>query len=217
MSSTPAEQEAYISTFNATIHQSEVEMQERSMQHTVGRWMNARLWARQTSFPELYDDSLGWRQDWFAPSFQAAISEGSIQAIRSIIRVDAPGVFSFDMFTPEFCRMFAEDIKLYEASNLPKARPNSMNNHGVIVNDIGMERMIDRLMSEYIQPVASALMAEVTTALPLDHHHSFIVQYREGHDLSLDMHTDDSDITLNVNICDDFTGSGLTFCGRHGT
>ena len=214
--STPSQQEAYISTFNDTMHQSEVAMHERGVQHTVGRWLNARLWARQTSFPELYDDTLGWQRDWFAPSFLAAIDNGGTQAIRSIVRTEAPGVYSFDLFTPAFCRKFAADIKLYEASNLPKARPNSMNNYGVIVNDIGMERMIDRLMSEYIQPVARALLAEVTTALALDHHHSFIVQYREGHDLSLDMHTDDSDVTLNVNICDGFTGSGLTFCGRHG-
>jgi hypothetical protein len=43
------------------------------------------------------------------------------------------------------------------------------------------------------------------------------VEYREGRDLLLDMHTDDSEVTLNVNLCDAFTGSGLSFCGLFGT
>lgn len=30
------------------------------------------------------------------------------------------------------------------------------------------------------------------------------------------MHTDDSEVTLNVNLCDDFEGASLTFCGRFG-
>ena len=28
------------------------------------------------------------------------------------------------------------------------------------------------------------------------------------------MHVDDSEVTLNVNICDEFAGAGLSFCGR---
>lgn len=129
---------------------------------------------------------------------------------------ECAGVYSFDLFTSEFCHMFHKDMKLFEASDLPKHRPNSMNNYGLVLNDIGMEMMISKLLQQYIQPFVKFLLPQATSGYPVDHHHSFIVEYKEGADLSLDMHTDDSDVTLNINICDSFTGAGLSFCGLYG-
>mgnify|MGYP003333528851 CR=1 FL=1 len=43
-----------------------------------------------------------------------------------------------------------------------------------------------------------------------------MVQYKHGEDLGLDMHTDASDVTLNVCLGKEFTGAGLTFCGVRG-
>jgi hypothetical protein len=43
-----------------------------------------------------------------------------------------------------------------------------------------------------------------------------MVEYKAGHELGLDMHTDDSDVTLNVCLGREFTGAGLTFCGSMG-
>lgn len=48
-------------------------------------------------------------------------------------------------------------------------------------------------------------------------HHCFIVRYREGEDLGLDMHTDDSDVTFNVCLGLEFAGAGLEFCGLMGS
>merc|ERR1712019_69801 len=49
-----------------------------------------------------------------------------------------------------------------------------------------------------------------------DGNHCFIVRYREGEDLGLDMHTDDSDVTFNICLGLDFEGAGLQFCGLMG-
>ena len=38
-------------------------------------------------------------------------------------------------------------------------------------------------------------------------HHSFMVKYKAGQDLGLDMHTDDSDVTVNVCLGKDFSGT----------
>ena len=87
-----------------------------------------------------------------------------------------------------------------------------MNNYGLIVNEIGMERAMDALVARVLSPVAEALFPEQGGGA-LDGHHSFLVQYQEGADLGLDMHTDDSDVTFNVCLGKDFTGAGLQFCG----
>ena len=44
----------------------------------------------------------------------------------------------------------------------------------------------------------------------------FMVQYKEGEDLGLDMHTDDADVTFNMCLGREFEASGLTFCGGVG-
>ena len=47
-----------------------------------------------------------------------------------------------------------------------------------------------------LQPIARLLFPVEGRAL--DRHHSFVVQYEEGKDVGLDMHTDNSDVTFNV-------------------
>merc|ERR1719231_1610739 len=64
---------------------------------------------------------------------------------------------------------------------------------------------------EVLQPLAHALFPGIGSYL--GHHHSFIVRYKVGEDLGLDMHTDDSDVTYNICLGKEFSGAGLTFCG----
>ena len=43
----------------------------------------------------------------------------------------AKNVYAFQVFTPEFCEEFIEEINHFENIELPKGRPNTMNNYGV--------------------------------------------------------------------------------------
>ena len=85
---------------------------------------------------------------------------------------------------------------------------------GIIVNHIGMEAVITTLQRTVLQPIASLLHPEAASVgRGFDGHHSFMVQYKAGEDLGLDMHTDDSDVTFNVCLGRNFTGASLTICG----
>ena len=68
------------------------------------------------------------------------------------------------------------------------------------------------LLARYLRPVAAVAFPDCG-GRTVDHHHSFLVHYTVDKDRRLDMHTDDSDVTFNVNICDAFEGAGLSFCG----
>ena len=72
-----------------------------------------------------------------------------------------------------------------------------MNNYGIIVNHIGMQQVITAFQHAVLQPIADLLYPEEARG-GFDMHHSFMVQYRQGEDTGLDMHTDDSDVTFNV-------------------
>lgn len=163
----------------------------------------------------LYDVDEGWPREWFAPEFLAALDAGTEEGWRDLFLEEAPEVYSFPFFTTAFCEMFVEELYSFYDSGLPARRPNSMNNYGVIINEIGMEPMLDLLQRNMLHPVARFLFP--STGAHFDHHHSFIVRYKMGEDLGLDMHTDDSDVTFNVCLGKDFAGAGLQFCGDQAT
>jgi len=123
-------------------------------------------------------------------------------------------VFSFRVFTPAFCSLLMEEIQTFYDSKLPARRPNSMNNYGIILNEIGLEPLIFTLQDAVIQPLAAVLLP--LEGSELESHHAFTIRYRGGEDTHLDVHTDDSDVTFNVNIFGNYTGAPLVFCGLHG-
>jgi hypothetical protein len=168
----------------------------------------------------LFDADAGWRESWFHPELRAAFGGGvesggelSVDAAKALCREEAPGVFSFPLFSTEYAELLVAEIERFETSGLPVRRPNSMNRYGVVVNEIGLERMIDSLQTRVLSPISEALFPSQGGGC-LDGHHSFIVRYKQGEDLGLDMHTDDSDVTFNVCLGKEgFTAAGLTFCG----
>lgn len=122
------------------------------------------------------------------------------------VQEEAHGIYSFDMFQPMFCRMFLEELDNYYASGLPIRRPNSMNNYGIIVNEvlirsaetlrapspgglvlqcvlacapgqIGLRGMMTLLQRQYLWPVAKLLFPR--EGEEFHDHHSFMVQYKQ--------------------------------------
>jgi hypothetical protein len=88
---------------------------------------------------ELFDHTLGWRDEWFHPDFLRVIrtdAKNQPSALASFITEDAPRVYSFPLFTPTFCRALLGELKNYEQTKLLKSRPNSMNKFGLILNDM---------------------------------------------------------------------------------
>eukprot|EP00854_Cymbomonas_tetramitiformis_P003010 gene3010-3827_t len=111
------------------------------------------------------------------PELFSALASKSEDALRDLLTEEAPGVYSFPLFREDFCAMFLEEMDNFYASGLPVRRPNSMNNYGIIVNEIGMERMIDVLQQQVLQPISALLFGE--EGAQLDRHHCFMVQYKE--------------------------------------
>ena len=153
-------------------------------------------------------------------------------------RQDTDHVFSFPFLTDECCKLLSEEVKHYEAiPDMPQFRPNSTNRYGLILNEVGLRPFVNALCKQFVFPLAQALFPEAlenevgqtgmdeeeeaaeqrTSSAVLDSHHTFVVEYRQDADILLDMHSDDSEITLNVNLLDQFEGSSLCFCGMAGS
>ena len=113
--------------------------------------------------PALFDAKAGWSR-WIEPRLLDALAElkaGNESAVRSLLRVEVEGsdasVYSFAIFTTDFCDRFIEELDNYYATGLPQPRPNSMNNYGIIVNQIGMQAVITRMQREVLLPLSELL------------------------------------------------------------
>lgn len=171
-----------------------------------------RQYSGKVLHPELFQPQL--REEWFDPQLWCAHRENTPEAWRALLQEHLPGeVFSFKMFSEAFLNMLVGEIFNFYASGLPAQRPNSMNNYGIVLNAIGLDPLIGALQ-KMLQPLGELLWPGPGSMW--DSHHCFIVRYREGEDLGLDMHTDDSDVTFNVCLGLEFSGAGLQFCGHMG-
>jgi hypothetical protein len=162
--------------------------------------------------PHLYS----LREEILVPALVQAVRAGKAAALRKLYREPHPQVFVFDMLRPEYCTELLEEASWFEAwasqAELPLIRPNTMNNHGLVLDSIGFAPFLQELMTEYVTPFASLVYPDVGGD-SLDSHHGFIVEYEIGKDVSLDFHVDASDVTLNVCLGKQFTGGTLFFRG----
>ena len=148
-------------------------------------------------------------------------SDRAFEKVEQHIHEVSLGVFSFPLFTESFCAKIIDTIDAFEASPLPKRRPNTMNNYGMVTNDIGLKPLMDNLLARVIAPFARRYFAKEPFARSLDHHHSFAVVYKGEElgtgDRGLDMHHDAAEVTMNVCLGrHGFEASGLRFCGQFG-
>eukprot|EP00435_Cladocopium_sp_Y103_P039422 s1688_g10.t1 len=170
-------------------------------------------YAMQVRHPELFDPVLPLKKEWFHEKIWSFL-KGGTEDWQDVLTEHVPGeVYSFAFFTDAFCDTLLEEIFNFYDTGLPARRPNSMNNYGIILSDIGLEPFIDKVQ-ELLQPLGEGFFPGPGSCW--DGHHCFIVRYREGEDLGLDMHTDDSDVTFNICLGLDFAGAGLQFCGSMG-
>lgn len=134
--------------------------------------------------------------------------EGLLNHLHSV-----PGkkIYSFPIFVPQFCRDLVEELEKFENSWLEKGRPNTMNNYGVLLNELGLDTFfITPLREKYLRPLASILYPDWGGSC-LDSHKAFVVQYSLDKDLDLSCHYDNSEVTLNVSLGKEFIDGSLYF------
>ncbi|KAI4345643.1 hypothetical protein L6164_012743 [Bauhinia variegata] len=159
---------------------------------------------------------------FFVPSFLKAINDNTEQSFRSIMSEPHPGIFTFEMFHPHFCELLISEVENFEKwvneTKFQIMRPNTMNSYGAVLDDFGLETMLEKLMENFIRPISKVFFTEVGGAT-LDSHHGFVVEYGKDRDADLGFHVDDSEVTLNVCLGKQFSGGELFFrgmrCDKH--
>ncbi|KAJ9563594.1 hypothetical protein OSB04_008754 [Centaurea solstitialis] len=156
---------------------------------------------------------------FFVQSFLKAFSasdKNKDESIRSIMSEPTPGVYTFDMLQPRFCEMLLSEVENFEKwvheTKFRIMRPNTMNKYGAVLDDFGMESMLEKLMEDFVRHISKIFFPDVG-GYSLDSHHGFVVEYGMDRDVELGFHVDDSEVTLNVCLGKQFTGGELFFRG----
>ena len=132
----------------------------------------------------------------------------------------APGVFQGRLLPEEWTGRLLEEVERWEAALLRgevrEEPPNSMHRYGAPLERLGLAALGDRLLA---RGLAARMELSFPGTGPLTESHAFIVRYGAGGDDGLDLHVDDSDVTLSLCLGGRFSGSGLQFegvrCGLH--
>jgi len=128
----------------------------------------------------------------------------------------APGAFRFPLLLPNAASRWLVEIEArrapLRARGLAEENPNSMHSHGVSFAALGIDDCFAALRRTWIAPLARALL-QPFAGNALDAHHGYLVEYGRAFDEDLGFHVDDSEVTLNLCLGEDFDGSELMLLG----
>lgn len=103
--------------------------------------------------------------------------------IPSCVKQHSPGLYSFQIFKPEFVSMWIEEIyhikKFLLDNQVPSEFPNVENDHGLILDNFGYSGIIEDLVKHVIGPIAKRLWWGVGEG-ELDVVHGFTTAYSIG-------------------------------------
>ncbi|GFN83430.1 2-oxoglutarate and iron-dependent oxygenase domain-containing protein 2-like [Plakobranchus ocellatus] len=118
-------------------------------------------------------------------------------------------VYSFPLFTPEFCNHLAEEITHFRESTLKRSLPNTMNSEGVSLDEMGLSyTLLTSLIQDYLQPITK-LLFPAWGGGTLDSFKSFVVCYEVDKQQALSKHFDNAEVSMSVCLNSEFEGGDL--------
>lgn len=161
--------------------------------------------------PHLYTLQQSFLDSRFLEVVRAAQQPGqTADNLTHLLKDHQQRIFSFPVFTKEFCKAFLEELINYEECSLIKGRPNTMNQYGIKLDELGFTDFVSSLRREYLSPITRLLYPD-WGGDSLDSHKAFIVAYKEGGDVDLSYHYDNAEITINVALDEDYSEGDIYF------
>ncbi|KAJ8286158.1 hypothetical protein GJAV_G00035180 [Gymnothorax javanicus] len=200
--------------FEELLHKIKTEV-ERRQQLCMKSCERATL--IKTVYKPLHEELYFLKESHLAPEFLEIVeycrSDGATEQglLELISPLAAERVYRFPFFSEKFCKELIEELEHFEQSGAPRGRPNTMNNYGILLNELGFDDgFITPLREKYLQPVTALLYPDCGGRC-LDSHKAFVVKYAMQEDLDLSYHYDNAEVTLNVSLGKEFTEGNLYF------
>jgi hypothetical protein len=142
--------------------------------------------------------------------------------VKELLHQVSPGVYQFQLFDPNRLEALRNYLEAVASAEIPLRPPYgiALNRFGAMLDSRsegflatpGFQTFYREILDNFMRPIARLLFPEI---LGYDSQtFGFSIQYQEGVDTSLRLHTDASAVTLNVNLNlpgEEFTGSEVDF------
>ena len=122
-------------------------------------------------------------------------SKLEVKTIKDMKKV-AEDVFTFPFFSDELCDSLVAELDNFKKSGLEHSRPNSMNKQGVILEEVGLGKVVEAVR-EAVEEVARVAYPDLVSPAGLDSAKAFTVEYsaeEEVADKDLSTHFDNSEV-----------------------
>lgn len=136
-------------------------------------------------------------------------------------KVELSGVYSFQLLSEPLTKKILEEISNFKKQDgLPHQRPNSMNKNGILLEELGIDILIEKIV-KHVEPLAKKFFPDLVGSKGFDSFKAFTVEYNGDEnavnpDLELNTHFDNSEVTLNIPLTKDYDGSELYFQYQNG-
>ena len=150
----------------------------------------------------------------FDPQFWAEHQRGESADYRQVFEEVHPQVFAGRILSKSWCEDLLARVSDYEGKleGSSPAPSNSMHEAAILTEALGLTTVMNDLALNYLSRVARQFYSEYLPA-DLSGQHSYVVRYGEDEDWDLDFHVDDSQVTLNLCLSEDFEGAELVLEG----
>jgi len=116
------------------------------------------------SYKPLLPDIYNLNLQFFSPEFL------SLSHSKKNVTQLGKDLFTFPVFTKEFCTQLISELKYFKDQDIPHRQPNSMNRYGILLDDIlGFDDFFNILRSNYLQPLTRILFPDMKD-IELDSH-----------------------------------------------
>ena len=202
-------------------------LQAKAKERLAGQqaWDAARAAVRQTYAPLANWSAWTWEQavhpELLAALHQATPSDRAAALARLVQPVPgATEVFRLPALSGPFMTALLDELAHAAArTDVAWTRPNTMNNYGFLLAEIGLQPLLQELLQHVLQPLGNQFLSNWTQGV-LDSQHTFTIRYQRGQDVALARHMDLSQVTLNVCLGRSpdptFVGGDLALLGQRG-
>lgn len=150
-----------ISTIDAALNEAREEASRRV--NEANEVIERRDTIRRTYTP-LRPDIYTLNSQVFSPEFL------SLSHSKKNVTQLGKDLFTFPVFTKEFCTQFISELIYFKEQGIPHRQPNSMNRYGILLDDIlGFNDFFNTLRLNYLQPLTRILFPDMQD-IELDSH-----------------------------------------------
>jgi len=122
-------------------------------------------------------------------------------------------IFRIPVYDSNTCDNIMKTLGKLKNSGLPYSKVNSMIQHGVLLNEVGLEALVKSLLPT-VESLSKQLFPDLVGESGLDSYKAFTIEYNsdvKNHQIDLGTHFDNAEITLNIPLTEGHDGGELYF------